>query len=161
MRTFQSFVHQISIKWLAKRILRRWGDEEMRKWGDEKFVWSFWRRIWRMIILFLYFLLWRFWKIIVKVLEGNEREVVGVRFVDLYLVGSTKAIHCAMYLERQSIYLRTRYDGWEGGMIKSFRGLKSDQQLSSKSMFVFCLYLGFVVLLFKSEYPNFGNSKGL
>jgi hypothetical protein len=28
-------------------------------------------------------------------------------------------------------------------------------------MFLFCLYLGFVVLLFKSEYPNFENSKRL
>jgi hypothetical protein len=28
-------------------------------------------------------------------------------------------------------------------------------------VFVFCLYLGFVVLLFKSEHPDFGNSKGL
>jgi len=28
-------------------------------------------------------------------------------------------------------------------------------------MFVFCLYLDFVVLLYKNEYPNFGNSKGL
>ncbi len=28
-------------------------------------------------------------------------------------------------------------------------------------MFVFCLYLGFVVLLFKSEYPDFGNYKRL
>ncbi len=46
-----------------------------------------------------------------KVLEGNEGEVVGVRFVDLYLLGNTKEIHCAMYLERQSIYLRTKYDG--------------------------------------------------
>jgi len=26
---------------------------------------------------------------------------------------------------------------------------------------VFCLYLGFVVLLFKSKYPNFENSKRL
>jgi len=26
---------------------------------------------------------------------------------------------------------------------------------------VFCLYLGFVVLLFKSKYPDFGNSKRL
>jgi hypothetical protein len=32
---------------------------------------------------------------------------------------------------------------------------------SQESMFVFCLYLGFVVLLFKSEYLDFGNSKGL
>jgi hypothetical protein len=30
-----------------------------------------------------------------------------------------------------------------------------------KSMFVFCSYLGFIVLFFKSEYPDFGNSKGL
>jgi len=30
-----------------------------------------------------------------------------------------------------------------------------------KSVFEFCLYLGFIVLLFKNEYPNFGNSKGL
>ncbi len=28
-------------------------------------------------------------------------------------------------------------------------------------MFMFCLYLGFVVLLFKSEYLDFGNFKGL
>ncbi len=26
-----------------------------------------------------------------------------------------------------------------------------------ESMFVFCLYLGFVILLFKSEYPNFAS----
>jgi hypothetical protein len=32
---------------------------------------------------------------------------------------------------------------------------------SQESMFVFCLYLGFVVLLFKSEYLDFGNSKRL
>jgi hypothetical protein len=32
---------------------------------------------------------------------------------------------------------------------------------SQDFVFVFCLYLGFVVLLFKSEYPDFGNSKGL
>jgi len=28
-------------------------------------------------------------------------------------------------------------------------------------VFVFCLCLGFVVVFFKSEYPAFGNSKGL
>jgi hypothetical protein len=33
-------------------------------------------------------------------LEGNEREVVGMRFVDLCLEGSTKTIRYAMYLER-------------------------------------------------------------
>jgi hypothetical protein len=26
---------------------------------------------------------------------------------------------------------------------------------------MFCLYLGFIVLLFKNEYPDFENSKGL
>ncbi len=46
-----------------------------------------------------------------EVLEGDEGKVVGVRIVDLYLEGSTKTIHCAMYSERQSIYLRTGYDG--------------------------------------------------
>jgi hypothetical protein len=32
---------------------------------------------------------------------------------------------------------------------------------SQEYVFVFCLYLGFVVLFFKNEYPDFGNSKGL
>jgi hypothetical protein len=35
---------------------------------------------------------------------------VGVRFVDLYLEGKYKTICCAMYSERQSIYLRIGYD---------------------------------------------------
>jgi hypothetical protein len=47
----------------------------------------------------------------VEVLEGDEREVVGVRFVDICFERSTKIIRYAMYLERQSIYIRTRYDG--------------------------------------------------
>jgi hypothetical protein len=42
---------------------------------------------------------------IVKVLEGDERKVVGVMFVDFCLEGSTKTIRCAIYSERQSIYL--------------------------------------------------------
>jgi hypothetical protein len=37
-------------------------------------------------------------------------EVVGVRFVNLCFEGSTKTIHYAMYLERQNVYLRTKYD---------------------------------------------------
>jgi hypothetical protein len=32
---------------------------------------------------------------------------------------------------------------------------------SQKSVFVFCLYLGFVILFFKNECPDFWNSKGL
>jgi hypothetical protein len=47
----------------------------------------------------------------VKVLEGDKREVVGVRFIDLCLEGSTKTICCVMYLARQNIYLKTKYDG--------------------------------------------------
>ncbi len=35
-----------------------------------------------------------------EVLEGNEGEVVGVKFVDLCLKGSTKIIRCVMYSER-------------------------------------------------------------
>ncbi len=35
-----------------------------------------------------------------EVLKRDEREVVGVKFVDLCLEGSTKTIHYAMYLER-------------------------------------------------------------
>jgi hypothetical protein len=46
-----------------------------------------------------------------EVLEGDEGEVMGMRFVDLCLEGSTKTIRCTMYSKRQSIYLRTRYDG--------------------------------------------------
>ncbi len=38
-----------------------------------------------------------------EVLEGNEREVVGMRFVDLCLEGSTKIIRYAMYSKRYSI----------------------------------------------------------
>jgi hypothetical protein len=47
----------------------------------------------------------------VEVLEGDEKEVVGMRFVNFCLERSTKIIYRAMYLERQSIYLRTGYDG--------------------------------------------------
>jgi hypothetical protein len=36
----------------------------------------------------------------VKVLEGDERKVVGVKFVDFCLEGSTKTIRCTMYLKR-------------------------------------------------------------
>ncbi len=46
-----------------------------------------------------------------EVLEGDEGEVVKVRFVDLYLEGNTKTIHYIMYSKRQSIYFRTKYDG--------------------------------------------------
>jgi hypothetical protein len=34
---------------------------------------------------------------ILKVLEGDEREVVGMRFINLHLERSTKTICCAMY----------------------------------------------------------------
>jgi hypothetical protein len=41
------------------------------------------------------FFLWRFWEIILEVLEGDEREVVGMKFVNLCLKGSKKTIWCA------------------------------------------------------------------
>jgi len=46
-------------------------------------------------------------------------------------------------------------------MMKSSKGLEAANNSFQESMFVFCLYLGFVVLFFKSEYPNIGNSKRL
>ncbi len=46
-----------------------------------------------------------------EVLEGDEGEVVGMKFVDLCLEKKTKIIRCVIYSERQSIYLRTGYDG--------------------------------------------------
>ncbi len=46
-----------------------------------------------------------------QVLEGDEGEVVGMRFVHLCLEGSIKTIRYAMYSERQNIYLKIRYDG--------------------------------------------------
>jgi len=38
---------------------------------------------------------------------------------------------------------------------------KAANNSSQESVFMFCLHLRFVVLLFKSEYPNFGNFEGL
>jgi hypothetical protein len=67
--------------------------EEMKRWGKEEIIWSFWKKTWRRLFCFL----WTFSEIIVEVLEGNEREVVRVRFVDFCLEGSTKTIHYAMY----------------------------------------------------------------
>jgi hypothetical protein len=47
----------------------------------------------------------------VEVLEGDEGEVVGVKFVDLCLEEGTKIIHYTMYLERHNSYFRIGYDG--------------------------------------------------
>jgi hypothetical protein len=47
----------------------------------------------------------------VEVLEGDEGEVVEVRFIDLCFEGNTKIICCTIYSKRHSIYLRTGYDG--------------------------------------------------
>ncbi len=78
-------------------------------------------------------------------------EVVGVRFVNLCLEKSTKIICCAMYLGRQSIYLRTRYDGWEEGMMRSSRGLESGQQLFSKVCVCVLFVSGFCCLVFQER----------
>jgi hypothetical protein len=64
MRIFQSFMDHIFIKWLARGILRWWGDEVMRRLFEayeEGFGGS------------VFFLRW-FWEIIVEVLEGDEGE---------------------------------------------------------------------------------------
>jgi hypothetical protein len=39
--------------------------------------------------------------------------------------------------------------------------LKVANNSFQESMFMFYFCLGFVILFFKSEYPDFGNSKGL
>jgi hypothetical protein len=88
-------------------------------------------------------------------LEGNEGKIVGVRFVDLCLEGSTKTIHCAMYLERQNIYFRTKYDGWKGGMMRSSRSFESGQQLFSR-VYVCVLFVSeFCCLAFQKRIPWF------
>jgi hypothetical protein len=43
--------------------------------------------------------------------EGQNLEVMGERFLNLYLKGKYKIICCAMYLGRQNVYLRTGFDG--------------------------------------------------
>jgi hypothetical protein len=66
-----------------------------------------------------------------------------------------------MYSERQSIYLIIGYDGWKGGMMRILKVSRAANNFFQEFVFVYYLYVGFVVLLFKSEYPDFGNSKGL
>ncbi len=66
--------------------------------------------LWGIFFVFFFFLV----KILRDhggVLEGDERKVVRMRFVDLYFEGSTKTICYAMYYKRQSIYLKIGYDG--------------------------------------------------
>jgi hypothetical protein len=66
-----------------------------------------------------------------------------------------------MYSERQNIYLRTDLMVENGEWWEVLEVSRTTNNYSQKSMFVFCSYLGFIVLLFKSEYLDFGNSKGL
>ncbi len=78
-------------------------------------------------------------------------EIVGVRFLNLCLKGKYKRIHCAMYSRRQSIYLIIGFDGWERGMMKSSRDLKSGQQFFSK-VYVWVLFIfGFYCLAFQEQ----------
>jgi len=81
------------------------------------------------------------------------REVVRARFVDLCTRESTKTIRCAMYSRKQSIYLRTRYDGLTGGMMRSSRGLESDQQLFSRICVCVLFVSGFCYLVFQERVP--------
>jgi hypothetical protein len=125
------------------------GDFEEMRWGRD------YLRFLRKDLGGFLFFLWRFWENIEEVLEGNDGEVVGMRFVDLRLEGNTKIIRCAMYLERQSIYLRTRYDGWERGMMRNSRGLESGQQLFSIVCVCVLFIFGFCCLAFQKRVPWF------
>ncbi len=89
------------------------------------------------------------------------REVVGMRLINLYLKGKYETIYCAMYSKRQNIYFRIGFDGWSGESWEVLEVSKVANNYFQKSMFVFCSYLGFIVLFFKSKYPDFGNSKRL
>jgi hypothetical protein len=60
-----------------------------------------------------------------------------------------------MYLKRHNIYLRTRYDGWKGGMMRSYRGLESNQQLFSRIYVFFLFVYGFCCLVFQERVPWF------
>jgi hypothetical protein len=103
----------------------------------------------------IFFSWWRFWEIIVKVLEGDEGEVMGVKFVDLCLERRIKIIRYVMYSERQNISLRTRYDSWEGGMMRSSKGFESGQQLFSRVCVCVLFASGFCCLVFQKRIPSF------
>jgi hypothetical protein len=84
-----------------------------------------------------------------------------MRFLDFYIEGKYETIHCAMYSRRHNIYLRTRFDGWGGQWWEVLEVSKVANNFFQKSMFGFCSYMGFIVLLFRSKYPNFANSERL
>jgi hypothetical protein len=88
-----------------------------------------------------------------EVLEGDEGKVVGMKFEDFCLEGNTKTICCAMYSERQNIYLRTRYESCEGGMMRSSRGLENGQQLLSRICVCVLFVFGFYCLVFQERVP--------
>jgi hypothetical protein len=69
--------------------------------------------------------------------------------------GKYKNIYYAMYLERQNMYLIFRYDGWEGGMMKSSKGFKSDQQLFSKVYICVLFIFRFCCFAFQEWIPWF------
>jgi hypothetical protein len=60
-----------------------------------------------------------------------------------------------MYLERQSIYLRTGYDGWERGMTRSSKGLENGQQLFSRICVCVLFISKFYCLAFQKRIPWF------
>jgi hypothetical protein len=49
----------------------------------------------------------------------------------------------------------------KGGWWEILKVSKAANDSSQEFMLVFCLYLGFFILFFKSKYLDFGNSKGL
>ncbi len=74
-------------------------------------------------------------------------------FLNLCLKGKYETIHYAMYSGRQSVYIKTRFDAWVRGMMRSSRGLESGQWLFSK-VYVWVLFVfGFYCFVFQERVP--------
>jgi hypothetical protein len=60
-----------------------------------------------------------------------------------------------MYSKGQNIYLRTGYDGWEGGMMKNSIGLENSQQFFSITCVCVLFVSRFCCLIFQEQVPWF------
>jgi hypothetical protein len=78
---------------------------------------------------------------------------VGARFLDLCLEGKYKTIRYTMYSKKQSIYLRTGFNGWARGMMKSSKGLENNQQLFSNVCVCVLFVSKFYYLTFQEQVP--------
>ncbi len=150
--------------------------EEMRRWNDQEDIWSWLRKDFGNI----YFFVWKF-------LGDDEREAMLLSFWGGLKVGfwfwfwvvankrSYGSEVCrSMFwgkVQKQSAAQctqRGRVDILERGMMveqgewwEVLKVSRTANNSSQEFLFVFCLYLGLFVLLFKSKYLDFGNSKGL